>query len=59
MRNIKTADVSATFAEVELPVTEVRGIDADLVYPDGRILRFRNIPADGGHAAFIREVISC
>jgi len=59
MRNRKTPEAPVTFAEVELPVAEVHGIDAEVVFPDGRILRFRNIPADGGHAAFIREVISC
>jgi len=59
MRIRKTAKTPTMFAEVELPVTEVHGIDAEVVYPDGRILRLRNVPADGAHAAFIREVVSC
>lgn len=57
MRNRKTPEAPVTFAEVELPAAASRGIEAEVVYPDGRILRFRNVPAD--HAAFIREVISC
>jgi len=55
----KTDGASVTFAEVELPAPGVRGIDAEVSYPDGRILRLRNVPADGAHAAFIREVVSC
>lgn len=59
MRMRKTPDAPVTFAEVELPVPAVHGIDAEVAYPDGRILRLRNVPADGAHAAFIREVVSC
>jgi len=59
MRNKKTAETPVTFAEVELPTGGVRGIDTEVSYPDGRILRFRNVPADGAYAAFIREVVSC
>lgn len=59
MRNKKTAEAPVTFAEVELPTEGVRGIDAEVSYPDGRVLRFRNVPADGAYAAFIREVVSC
>jgi len=59
MRNKKTEEAPVTFAEVELPAPGVRGIDAEVSYPDGRILRLRNVPADSAHAAFIREVVSC
>jgi transposase-like protein len=55
----KAPDAPVTFAEVELPAPAVHGIEAEVAYPDGRILRLRNIPADGAHAAFIREVVSC
>ncbi len=59
MRNKKTEEAPVTFAEVDLPAPAVHGIEAEVAYPDGRILRLRNVQADGGHAAFIREVISC
>jgi len=55
----KAPDASVTFAEIELPAPAVHGIEAEVAYPDGRILRLRNVPADGAHAAFIREVVSC
>lgn len=59
MRNRKTQEDPVTFAEVELPAATSQGIDAEVVYPDGRILRLRNVPADGAYASFIREVVSC
>jgi hypothetical protein len=59
MRNKKREEAPVTFAEVELPASEISGIEAQVTYPDGRILHLRNIRADGEHAAFIREVISC
>jgi transposase-like protein len=59
MRSRKTPEAPVTFAEVELPAAASQGIDAEVIYPDGRILRLRNVPADSAHASFIREVVSC
>ena len=47
------------FAEVEVAPPAVRDLAVEVVRPDGRVFRFRNLRADGEHAAFIRRVASC
>jgi len=49
----------AAFAEVEVAPPAVRDLAVEVVRPDGRVFRFRNLRADGEHAAFIRRVASC
>jgi len=49
----------AAFAEVEIAPPAVRDLAVEVVRPDGRVFRFRNLRADGEHAAFIRRVASC
>ena len=49
----------AAFAEVELRPPEVPDLAVEVVRPDGRVFRFRNLRATGEHAAFIRRVASC
>jgi transposase-like protein len=49
----------AAFAEVEVAPPDVRDLAVEVVRPDGRVFRFRNLRADGEHAAFIRRVASC
>ena len=50
---------AAGFAEVEVAPPAVRDLAVEVVRPDGRVFRFRNLRADGEHAAFIRRVASC
>ncbi|HQL51519.1 MAG TPA: hypothetical protein PLR91_10055, partial [Kiritimatiellia bacterium] len=47
------------FAEVEVAPPAVRDLAVEVVRPDGRVFRFRNLRADAEHAAFIRRVASC
>jgi transposase-like protein len=47
------------FAEVEIAPPEVCDLAVEVVRPDGRVFRFRNLRATGEHAAFIRRVASC
>ena len=49
----------AAFEEVEVAPPAVRDLAVEVVRPDGRVFRFRNLRADGEHAAFIRRVASC
>ena len=37
----------------------VRDLAVEVVRPDGKVFRFRNLRADGEHAAFIRRGASC
>jgi len=50
---------AAGFAEVEIAPPAVCDLAVEVVRPDGRVFRFRNLRADGEHAAFIRRVASC
>ena len=50
---------AAGFAEVEIAPPEVCDLAVEVVRPDGRVFRFRNLRATGEHAAFIRRVASC
>ena len=50
---------AAGFAEVEIARSAVGDLAAEVVRPDGKVFRFRNLRADGEHAAFIRRVASC
>ena len=50
---------AAGFAEVEIAPPAVGDLAVEVVRPDGRVFRFRNLRADGDHAAFIRRVASC
>ena len=50
---------AAAFAEVEVAPPDVRDLAVEVVRTDGRVFRFRNLRADGDHAAFIRRVASC
>ncbi len=49
----------AVLAEVEVIPPAVRDLAVEVVRPDGKVIRFRNIRADRDHAAFIRRVASC
>ena len=51
--------VAARFAEVEIRPPAVCDLAVEVIRPDGRVIRFRNIRADRDHAAFIRRVASC
>ena len=46
------------FAEVEL-APAARDLAVEVVRPDGKVIRFKNLRADRDHAAFIRRVASC
>ena len=50
---------AARFAEVEIQPPAVRDLAVEVIRSDGRVFRFRNLRADGEHAAFIRRVASC
>ena len=50
---------AAGFAEVEIAPPDVCDLAVEVVRPDGRVFRFRNLRATGEHAAFIRRVASC
>ena len=50
---------AARFAEVEIAPPVVCDLAVEVVRPDGRVFRFRNLRATGEHAAFIRRVASC
>lgn len=50
---------AAVFAEVEIQPPAVCDLAVEVVRPDGRVFRFRNLRATGEHAAFIRRVASC
>ena len=50
---------AAGFAEVEIQPPAVCDLAVDVVRPDGRVFRFRNLRVTGEHAAFIRRVASC
>lgn len=50
---------AAGFAEVEIAPPVVCDLAVEVVRPDGRVFRFRNLRATGEHAAFIRRVASC
>jgi transposase-like protein len=50
---------AAAFAEVEVQPPAVCDLAVEVARPDGRVFRFRNLRADGEHAAFIRRVASC
>lgn len=50
---------AAVFAEVEIAPQAVCDLAVEVVRPDGRVFRFRNLRATGEHAAFIRRVASC
>ncbi|MBM4164084.1 MAG: hypothetical protein FJ222_06555 [Lentisphaerae bacterium] len=47
------------FAEVEIQPPVVSDLAVEVIRPDGRVFRFRNLRATGDHAAFIRRVASC
>ena len=47
------------FAEVEIQSPSVCDPAVEVARPDGKVFRFRNLRADGEHAAFIRRVASC
>jgi len=49
----------AAFAEVEIHPPAVCDLAVEVVRPDGRVFRFKNLRATGEHAAFIRRVASC
>lgn len=49
----------AAFTEVEIQPPVVCDLAVEVIRPDGRVLRFRNLRATGEHAAFIRRVASC
>jgi len=59
MRKKKKEEFPVEFAEVELPPSKLSGIEAEVIYPDGKILHLQNVQANGEHAAFIRQVLSC
>jgi len=50
---------AARFAEVEIQPPAVCDLAVEVIRPDGRVFRFRNLRATGEHAAFIRRVASC
>ena len=50
---------AAGFAEVEIQPPAVSDLAVEVIRPDGRVFRFRNLRATGEHAAFIRRVASC
>jgi transposase-like protein len=50
---------TARFAEAEIQPPAVCDLAVEVVRPDGRVFRFRNLLADGDHAAFVRRVVSC
>jgi transposase-like protein len=50
---------AAGFAEVEIQPPAVSDLAVEVIRPDGRVFRFRNLLADGEHAAFVRRVASC
>ena len=50
---------AAGFAEVEIQPPAVCDLAVEVIRPDGRVFRFRNLRATGEHAAFIRRVASC
>jgi len=52
-------DAAAGFAEVEIAPPAVCDLAVEVIRPDGRVFRFRNLRATGEHAAFIRRVASC
>jgi len=49
----------AKFAEVELPAPIGSGASLEVVYPDGTLLRLRELKITEESTAFIRKVISC
>jgi len=59
MRKMKRDEFPVAFAEVELPPPEVSPLEAEVICPDGKILRLKNIQTNVQHAEFIRQVISC
>jgi transposase-like protein len=58
-RCAKKMDVGAKFAEIEISAPALAGASAEIVYPDGKVLRLRDLQITEESAAFIRKVISC
>jgi transposase-like protein len=58
-RCTKKKDMIAKFAEVELPAPIGSGASLEVVYPDGTLLRLRELKITEESTAFIRKVISC
>ncbi|MDD3544665.1 MAG: transposase [Kiritimatiellae bacterium] len=50
---------AAVLAEVEVVPSAARELAVEVVRPDGKVIRFKNLRADMDHAAFIRRVASC
>ena len=50
---------AAVLAEVEVIPPAARELAVEVVRPDGKLIRFKNLRADRDHAAFIRRVASC
>jgi len=55
----KKKDIAAKFAECELTAPIGAGASLEVVYPDGTLLRLRELQITEESAAFIRKVISC
>ena len=52
-------EAAEKFAEIEISAPALTGASAEIVYPDGKMLRLRDIQITEESAAFIRKVISC
>ena len=50
---------SDVLAEVEVIPSAASELAVEVVRPDGKVIRFKNLRADRDHAAFIRRVASC
>jgi transposase-like protein len=50
-------EAAEKFAEIE--ISAPKGASAEIVYPDGKMLRLRDLQITDESAAFIRKVISC
>jgi len=58
-RCAKKKDGAEKFAEIELSTPDLAGTSAEIVYPDGKVLRLRELQITDQSATFIRRVISC
>jgi len=56
---VKKKSATSEFAEIELSAPYLTGASAEIVYPDGKMLRLRNFQITNESATFIREVLSC
>lgn len=58
-RDAKKKDAAAKFAEIEISAPALAGASAEIIYPDGKVLRLRDLQITEECAAFVRGVISC